>query len=94
MVLSIELPRMSHDLPNTIELDGVVIPTQWDRRGAVIQVAIQTASFEKYLINDDKKLNLLNMIDQHIHIKGVVVGEDVKGLQILDIDRIGNFTTS
>ncbi len=72
----------------TVEFDGVVIPTQWDRRGNVIQVAIQTENFEKYLIGD--KVDLLEKIDQHIHVKGAIVGEDVKGLQILKIDSISN----
>lgn len=90
MDLSIELPGQSHDSLKVLELDGIVIPTQWDRRGAVIQVAIQTTNFEKYLISDNKTLNLLNMIDQHIHIRGVVVGEDVKGFQIIEIDGIND----
>ena len=81
---------MPDELTHTVDLYGVVIPTQWDRRGNVIQVAIQTESFEKYLIDDEKKVNLLNMIDQHIHIKGAVVGEDVKGFQIIAIEWVSN----
>ena len=83
---------MTLETIRTIELDGVVIPTQWDRRGNVIQVAIQTESFEKYLIDDEKKENLLDMIDQNIHIKGAVVGEDAKGLQIIEINSVEQLT--
>ncbi len=76
---------MPLDSTHIIELDGVVIPTQWDRRGTIIQVAIQTKSFEKYLVDTDSEINLLKRIDQHIRVRGAVTGEDVNGLLILNI---------
>lgn len=44
---------------DTIDIYGVVIPTQWDRRGNIMQVVIQTDSFEKYLVEGDSDVDVM-----------------------------------
>jgi len=81
---------MITDSTNIVDIFGVVIPTQWDRRGNIIQVAIQTDSFEKYLVEDDHDVSLFGLIDQKIHVRASIIGEDVLGQKIIDIDWIDN----
>lgn len=73
-----------------IEMSGIVIPTQWDRRGNVIQVAIQSDNFEKVLVEVDPESVVMSMIDKVIHIQGIVVGEDLVGHKIVKIQHIEN----
>ena len=77
---------------DTIEIRGVVIPAQWDRRGNIIQVAVQTDSFEKYLIEGEKDAELMKRVDQTLHIRGKIIGEDVVGQKIIlvsDYESLG-----
>ncbi|MBN1561650.1 hypothetical protein JW998_15470 [candidate division KSB1 bacterium] len=75
---------------DSIEIRGVVIPAQWDRRGNILQVAIQTDSFEKYLIEGEQDAEVMRRVDQIVHIRGTVIGEDVVGHKIIDVQWIEN----
>lgn len=77
---------------DSIEIRGIVIPAQWDRRGNIIQVAIQTDSFERYLIDGEQDAEVMKRIDQAVHIRGKVIGEDVVGHKIITVQRIENLT--
>lgn len=81
---------MVTDSSQVVEVLGVVIPTQWDKRGNIIQVAIQSDNFEKYLVDDDQNITLLNMMDKKIHVRGFIIGEDVMGQKIIEINWINN----
>ncbi|MBN1480050.1 hypothetical protein EH223_19045 [candidate division KSB1 bacterium] len=83
---------MGIDSTNTLDIYGVVIPTQWDRRGNIIQVAIQTDSFEKYLVGGDNDAEVMRRLDQTIHVRGVIIGEDVVGHKIITVQWIDNLT--
>ena len=77
---------------DTIEIRGVVIPAQWDRRGNIIQVAVQTDSFEKYLVEGQKDAELMKRVDQTLSIRGKIIGEDVVGQKIIlvsDYETLG-----
>ncbi len=68
-----------------VEIQGVVFPTQWDRRGRIIQMAIQTDGFEKYLVDEEHNDTLIHMIDEKILVHGVIIGEDIQGQKVIKI---------
>jgi hypothetical protein len=71
-----------------IEISGVLIPTQWDRRGNIVQVAIQTNTFERYFIETEQDTDMATFIDQSVLAHGSIVGEDVVGQKIIKIVKI------
>ena len=75
---------------DSVEIRGVVIPAQWDRRGNIIQVAIQTDSFEKYLIEGEQDAEVMKRVDQTVFIRGTIIGEDVVGHKIINVQWIEN----
>jgi len=81
---------MITDSTKIVDIYGVVMPTQWDKRGNIIQVAIQTDSFEKYLVEDDHNVTLVDLIDQKIHVRASIIGEDVLGQKIIEVNWIDN----
>jgi hypothetical protein len=80
---------MSNNLNNEIFLiKGVMIPTQWDKRGQIIQVALQTDSFEKYIIDEDANPEYLKWLDKHVRVQAQLLGEDLVGCKIIKIHRV------
>lgn len=80
---------MSSNLKNEIFIiKGVMIPTQWDKRGQIIQVALQTDSFEKYIIDEDANSEYLKWLDKHVRVQAQLLGEDLVGCKIIKIHRV------
>lgn len=77
---------------NTIEISGVLIPAQWDKRGNMIQMAIQTNTFERYLVEIEHDAEILQFVDQSVRANGSIVGEDVVGQRIIKITKIEKLT--
>ncbi len=58
----------------------------WDKHGNVIEMAIFTDSFEKYIIaSGTKSRELLEHIDDQVSVQGEVIGEDFVGNKIIEI---------
>ena len=85
---------MTADATQYIEIDGVVIPTQWDKRGNIIQVAIQSDNFERYLVDGEYAHELIRNIDHNIRISGIIVGEDLVGDKIIRIHEIKEWSST
>ena len=85
---------MASGTTQTIEIQGVVIPTQWDRRGNIIQAAIQTDSFEKYLVDGEYSDELIQRVDQKVRINGTIHGEDLVGHKIIVINSIKDWLST
>ncbi len=67
----------------SLRIKGIVIPVEWDRRGAIIQVAIRSDDFETFILDGAENSELLNRIDQVVEVDAIVVGEDVFGQKII-----------
>lgn len=85
---------MAADTLHYIEINGVVIPTQWDKRGNIIQVAIQSDSFERYLVDGEYTDELMRNIDHNIQINGTIIGEDLVGHKIIKIHQIKEWSST
>ena len=85
---------MTEDRSKNVEFHGVVIPTQWDRHGNILQIAIQSDSFEKYLVDGEYSEELVRNIDQNIRISGTIIGEDLAGHKIISIHKINEWTST
>ena len=71
-----------------ITVTGFVIPVEWDKSGSATVVSIATNSFERYIVLDDPKGRaLVNFIDEHVKIRGVISGEDLAGNKFIKLDR-------
>lgn len=73
-----------------LTIHGVLIPTQWDKRGQIIQVALQTDSFEKFIIDEDTSPQLLQLLDQHVRVEAMLLSEDLFGHKIIKISHLLN----
>jgi len=69
-----------------ISVDGYVTVLDKDKSGNPLQVALDAADFSRYIVNMDKDAQqLLNLIDNHVHISGLIVSENSLGNPIIKI---------
>lgn len=69
-------------------LKGVIVPVDWDEKGAVKAIGISTHDEEEYLIsNDSKGKDLFLFLRSPIEITGHIL--EVAGIKIIKVKDIG-----
>ena len=67
-------------------VEGIIIPTNWDKKGNVVNLAIATRDEEEYLITDkDQIARLKPLLRQEVEIKGIL--QTKEGRQIIKVKR-------
>lgn len=68
-------------------LKGVIIPVDWDEKGAVKAIGISTHDEEEFLIsNDSTGKDLLNYLQSPVEITGNII--EVAGIKIVKVRDI------
>lgn len=71
-----------------ITITGIIVSSDFDKRGNVIEVAIETETFGRYIVADNNKgQELLNLIDKEVRAIGSISGEDIYGNSIIVISK-------
>ena len=73
---------------NQVKVVGYITSSDWDKHGNVIEITLETENFEKYLIADNEKgMELLDLIDETVKASGKITGEDINGNKILEVKK-------
>jgi hypothetical protein len=68
-----------------IMIQGIVIPTDWDEKGNIIDIAVSTFDEDVYHIeNDERGRQLMSLIREEVEIKGTIKHKD--GLKKIKVD--------
>ena len=63
---------------------GYVIINEKDRRGNIVQIALETEDFQKYIIGENTAAHeLLNFINLKISASGYIAGNNLDGQKII-----------
>jgi hypothetical protein len=85
------------EAPATVMVRGIVVPTEWDRNGAVRRVAILTADEGEYeVLADPTGDRLIPLLQEEVEVSGVVHGGAdrasvlaVLSIRVLDMADLG-----
>jgi hypothetical protein len=70
-----------------VVLTGFILATDFNRRGKVLEVALETEDFQKYIITPNHKgKELFDLLYSKITVYGFITGEDINGDSIIKID--------
>lgn len=70
--------------PDLITIRGIVVPTDWDRKGNVAAMAVSTYNEDEYLIEGDEKGSALEaFMRQEVEVVGIV--SEAEGRQIITV---------
>ena len=73
---------------NQIKITGYVTSTDRDKRGNVVQVAIETEDFEKYIVAENKVgRKLFDFINKKVKVNGFIAGQYLNGREIIFINN-------
>ena len=68
------------------EITGVILATDFDRHGQILEIALETDDFQKYIIHPDiKGKSLIENILNRVFIQGVILGRNEEGNSILQV---------
>ena len=69
-----------------IEITGVILATDFDRHGQILEIALETDDFQKYIIHPDVKgKSLIENVLNRVVIRGVISGRNEEGNSILQV---------
>ena len=72
--------------PRNVKIIGEITISDKDKSGNVMEVAIITEDFEKFVVTNDKiGKSLFYHVDKKIRVKGSVIGENIIEDQIIKI---------
>ena len=78
-----------------IEITGVILATDVDRHGQILEIALETEDFQKYIIQPSTKgKTLIEKILNRVVIRGMVTGRDEDGnslVQVQDYEVLDTF---
>ena len=58
---------------NMVRIKGIVVPTDWDRNGEVVSLAIATGDEQEYLIENHRQIaNLWTLLRQEVVVTGSI----------------------
>lgn len=73
--------------PGVIKIKGVITVSNKDKSDHVIEVAIESDDFEKYIVANNKiSKSLFDLIEKKVKVRGQVTGENMFGDQIIKIN--------
>jgi len=69
-----------------IQLEGTILPVDFDRNGHVLEITLETGDFIQYTISGDHKgKELLDHTYAHIMASAVITGKDIFGNSVIRI---------
>jgi hypothetical protein len=79
---------VAHDVEHgVVVVTGIVIPSERDSHGNVVEVAVETEDFETYVIAPaDSNEGLFELVDEKVRVSGKVSGKDINDNPILAVD--------
>jgi hypothetical protein len=67
-------------------MTGFILATDYDRRGKVLEIALESEEFKQYIITPNQKgKELFGRLYSKVTVSGCITGEDVDGNPILEI---------
>jgi len=73
--------KLSNKIQTMISVEGIIIPSQWDKQGNIVELAIATRNEEEYLIADkDQVTKLKPLLRKEAHVRGILQTKDGKKL--------------
>ena len=78
------------DLEKTISLQGIIIPSAWDKDGNVITISLSTFDEEEYSIGSDHLWReLMALLREKVRIRGIISRKGEKQIiSVTDFQRI------
>ena len=74
--------------PRFVKIIGEITVFDKDKSGHIIEVAIESEDFEKYIVVCDVKCKpLLELVQKKIKAKGILTGENIFGNQLFEISE-------
>lgn len=71
-----------------VRIAGLVIPTDVNRYGRAVEVGIETASFERYIVGEGwKGKELFDFISKEVVALGKIVGKNSEGIPVLKVRK-------
>lgn len=71
---------------NQVKITGYVTSTDWDKRGNVVQVTIETEDFERYVVAENKiGRELIDFINVKVKVNGFIAGQYLDGSDVIFI---------
>jgi hypothetical protein len=72
---------------NKIAITGFILATDFNRRGKVQEIALETEDFLQYIISlNQKGKELFDLLYSKLTVYGSITGEDVHGNPILKVE--------
>ena len=69
-----------------ITMTGFILATDYNRRGKVLEIALESEDFKQYIITSNQKgKELFERLCSKVTVSGCVTGEDVDGNPIFEI---------
>lgn len=77
---------MANDSNETVEINGFVLISDYDRRGNIVELMIETEYLDKYIITPDViSRKLLPFLNRKLRLRGIVTGENVRGKKVIRV---------
>jgi len=62
-----------------ISVEGIIIPSQWDKQGNIVELAIATRNEEEYLVSDEDQVSRLKpLLRKEAQVRGTLQTKDGK----------------
>jgi hypothetical protein len=67
-----------------ISIEGIIIPSQWDKQGNIVELAIATRNEEEYLVADEDQVSKLKpLLRKEARVRGILQTKD--GKKLIDV---------
>lgn len=64
-----------------ISVEGIIIPSQWDKQGNIVELTIATRNEEEYLVADEDQVTRLKpLLRKEAQVSGILKTKDGKKL--------------
>ena len=64
-----------------ISVEGIIIPSRWDKQGNIVELAIATRNEDEYLVADeDQVTKLMPLLRKEAWVRGILQTKDGKNL--------------
>lgn len=79
--------KSKHSPPSQLELQGIVIPYQWNQNNEVIAVALSSQEEKDYVIlSEEQGADLFGMLQRNVKVRGTLM--DQNGVECLLVSQI------
>jgi predicted nucleic acid-binding Zn ribbon protein len=71
--------KVSSKRPPMISVEGIIIPSRWDKQGNIVELAIATRNEEEYLVADENQVTKLKpLLRKEAQVRGILQTKDGK----------------